>query len=470
MLGTALYGVTPGLAGNLMWAWQQSNSSVQLTEDSQFVTTLAVIDPSVPAITPQLASINIPGYHSVERYNFGSLNETALWFINGGFYSTGGHRHADDGQVSIYAHSAPLAIDWNANLYYPETPGRFMHDSIVLDSELTHLWSADQPSLSDADVLLQSPTNTEFAAFANSTTSTGTFTELDGTAWTRQVRTMDFDVSYPIIYVNDSFAGPSASAGKTLTWNLMATGSVSTPVGPITPITRFSSGCQSPAGALPSNGTVSGLQVGLNRFNFTGFNWPKHATEGINWDLFTLASDSNQQFMIGNWGHGCHGTREMSEYQAANGTSFAEVQDILRVHDTGPFTTIILPYEKTETPTRTVSQQSCGVQIVQGSETTCFNSSLATYLNGSTEILSVYDTSSQTAFGITASGGPQEVVVKSGQVVWTISGIESGIRTLTLPGTWYPNPSVPNSGSTYSYAFAGGAQASPVTITFSQAP
>ena len=157
MLGTALYPVNPALAGNLMWAWQQSNSAIELTEDSQFVTTLAAIDPTVPAIAPQLASTNIPGYHSVERHNFGTPNETALWFINGGFYSSGGHRHADDGQVSIYAHSAPLAIDWNANLYSPEIPGRFVHDSIVLDTELNHVWSADNAGLSDAKILLQVP-------------------------------------------------------------------------------------------------------------------------------------------------------------------------------------------------------------------------------------------------------------------------------------------------------------------------
>ena len=93
------------------------------------MTTLAAIDPTIPAVAPHLGSINIPGYHSVGAACFGTPNETALWFINGGFYSTGGHRHADDGQVSIYAHSAPLAIDWNANLYYPQTPGRFMHNS-----------------------------------------------------------------------------------------------------------------------------------------------------------------------------------------------------------------------------------------------------------------------------------------------------------------------------------------------------
>jgi hypothetical protein len=37
----------------------------------------------------------------------------------------------------MVALSAPLAIDWNANNYYPSTSGRFMHDSIVFDRELS---------------------------------------------------------------------------------------------------------------------------------------------------------------------------------------------------------------------------------------------------------------------------------------------------------------------------------------------
>ena len=491
MLGTALKTVNPTLAGNLMWMWQQSNSPTWITEDAQFVTTLAAIDPTIPQIPAQLGSINIPGYHSAERANFGTPNETALWFINGGFYQPGGHRHFDDGQVSIYAHAAPLAIDWNANNYNPDTSGRFMHNSIVYDSELAalpapHLWSADQPGLTDVSTLFNNPTNTEFAAFQKSTTSSATFAATDGTVWTRSVRMMNFNSSYPIIYVKDTFAGASAGTGKTLTWNLMAAGAVSTPAGSMTPTTRFSSGCQSPAGALPSTSNIAGLNTGLNHFNFTGFTWPKHATGGINWDLYAYTADGNGQFIVGNWGHGCHTTREVSEYQVANGTSFAEVQDILRVHDTGPFETVILPYRKTETPTRTVTQQACGIQIVQGAETTCFNDSMASYAGTRSRMITTYDASTQSAFGFTTAGGPQEVTVTSNQIVWTISGVVAGTRTLTLPGRWYSSiPLQPGlftlSGSTYSYNFPGlppaqggqdtaPAQPTPVTITFSEFP
>jgi hypothetical protein len=346
-----------------------------------------------------------------------------------------------------------------------------MHDSIVYDSELPHSWSADQPLLTYASTLMNNPTNTEFGAFANSTTATGTFSfPTDGTVWTRMVRTMAFNPAYPIIYVTDSFSGPSTTAGKTLTWNMMATGPVSTPAGSITPISRFSTGCQNPAGALPSDGTVNTLGTGLQHFNFSGFHWPQHATGGINWDLFELPGSSGQQFLIGNWGHGCNNLREMNEYQAANGSPFAEIQDILRIHGTGPFTSIILPYRKTETPTRTVTQQSCGTRIVQGSEITCFNPSAAQYSSETKSILTVYDGSTQSGFGITLAGGPQEVVVQSGQIVWTLSGVEAGTRSLTLPGTWYPSQAISHTGSTFTYAFPGGQQTTPVTITFTPNP
>jgi hypothetical protein len=469
MLATAINPVNPGLASNLMWAWQQSNSASRVTADSQFVTTIATIDPTVPATPPHLSSINIPGYHSVERYNFGTPFETALWFINGGYYSQGGHRHADDGQVTIYAHSAPLAIDWNANLYSPATPGRFMHNSIVFDDELHHPWSADNPIPDEPNVLLGKPTNTEFAAFGSSTTSTGVFTARDGTLWTRVVRLMNFNPKYPVIYVADSFSGAGAGKGKTLTWNLMADGPVKTPAGSITPIARFSKGCQSPAGALPSNGTVNPLPAGLNQFAFTGEIWRRHATQGIDWDLYTFSEAPTQQFLLGNWGHGCQSNREAGEYRTSNGAPFSEIQDILRVHDTGSFTTVILPYRKTETPVHAVSKQTCGIQIVQGSEITCFNDAGSTWTNGTTNILTAWTDSTRSAFGITASGGPQEIAAKPDQIVWTLGGVRSGARLLTLPPGWTPDRPVAKTGNAWSQVYSGGAQAVPLTIVFKPA-
>ena len=318
---------------------------------------------------------------------------------------------------------------------------------------------------------MANPTNTEFAAFASSTDAIGAFTAPDGTVWTRGVRTMAFDPAYPIIYVTDRFAGPSGGTGKTLTWNLMAAGAVATPAGAVTPVTRFSAGCQSVPGALPSDGNVFGLSAGLQHFTFTGVPWPKHAAGGIDWDLFTLSNDGTGQFFIGNWGHGCHPVREMSEFQQANGVPFAETQHILRVHDTGSFATILMPWPKTAAPVRTVTEQACGTQIVQttggGIETTCFSDSVAQYSNGTNaSILTVYDGSTQTAFGVTAGGGPQEVAIGPAGIVWTLSGAAAGVRTLTLPAGWSSPLLAPQSGNTFTVNFPGGAQTAPVSYLF----
>jgi hypothetical protein len=221
---------------------------------------------------------------------------------------------------------------------------------------------------------------------------------------------------------------------------------------------------------LPSDGVVFGLGEGLQHFNFTGLPWPKHPAGGINWDMYAIPSDPNAQFLIGNWGHGCHPVHEESEFQTANGVPFAETQHILRVHDTGAFTTVLMPYNKTAPPNRTVTQQACGTQIVQttasGLETTCFGSSVAQFSNGASSVLTVYDGSTQSAFGVTVAGGPQEVAVSPTEVVWTISGIEAGIRSLTLPAGWSPKTPLAQSGNTFTVSFPGGAQTAPVTYVF----
>ena len=58
----------------------------------------------------------------------------------------------------------------------------------------------------------------------------------------------------------------------------------------------------------------------------------------------------------------------------------------------------------------------------------------------------------------------------SGQIQWNIGGEQTGPRSLTLPGTWYPNQAVSVAGATCSYNYPGGAQTAPVTIVFSPTP
>jgi hypothetical protein len=92
---------------------------------------------------------------------------------------------------------------------------------------------------------------------------------------------------------------------------------------------------------------------------------------------------------------------------------------------------------------------------------------MAQYSDGTaSSILTVYDASTQSAFGITASGGPQEIAVGTGQIVWTLSGIAAGTRSVTLPAGWSPVQPLTQNGNTFAVAFPGGAQSSPVSIVF----
>ena len=352
------------------------------------------------------------------------------------------------------------------------------------------------------------------------------------------MRTMVPDAAYPLMYVEDSFAGPNATAPKTVTWNLMAeatmtgctgtgtcgaagtqvlgtVGPVSAPAasvsvahptihaGNITPVFANSTGCLgSPHPTqYPSNTDTSGnapytLPNGLQQFHFTGMKWPAHATNGIDWDLWEIPSSGSAQFLLGHWSHGCNSGFEAIEFYQTNKTNpdmgygqtggpfisnsnQLESQDILRVHDTGTFTTVIAPYRKSESPSRTFTSGNCssgmgGIvkQMVQGGETTCFNDSAMSFTNGTEQVLTTYDTSTQSAFGLTVSGGAQELVNNgSGTITWTIEDITAGTRCLTLPSaTWYPSVPVQYANGQFCYYHGGGAQPAASTLTFTQNP
>ena len=141
----------------------------------------------------------------------------------------------------------------------------------------------------------------------------------------------------------------------------------------------------------------------------------------------------------------------------------------LRIRATGDVAAIYLPYRKAESPTRTVTLESCGTQIVQGSATTCISSSGANYSDGTTEVLSTFDATSRTSATMTASGGPQEATKTASSVVWKVGGLAGAERALTLPSGWYPDKPIRVDGTTF-YAYHDGTPNSEITITFSQTP
>jgi hypothetical protein len=427
MVATLLRSTNPSLSSQLQWGWlAQGQPYGEFTAPS-----MLVIDPNAPSTNPNLQSADYLGYWSVFRHGFGTPRETALWFVNGNFYSD--HRHADSGQVTIYAHSAPLAIDWNPNLYYPHVGGGIQHNRVVRESEIGQPWNADNLSL-DAVGNWGAAQGTQFSAFQYSTEAETPFLGSDGTTWTRNVTMLAPDLSYPVIYVRDHFSGAGSNDSKVLTWNLMAQGAVSTPAGSYTPIPRFNSSGSSTPNALPSNGPDYALSSGLQHFLFTGQTWPAHPTKGIDWDLF-LIPDSPQRFYIGSWGDNQQSSTEASQFQKTNGTPFQESQYILRVQGAGSFSTLILPYRKGEAPSRSVRQAACGILISQFPETLCFSEAAYQFSDGRRRILTTFNAQPAQFEDLSISGGPTEVVATSDEVRITASG-SSGVRSITVPGTW----------------------------------
>ncbi len=303
------------------------------------------------------------------------------------------------------------------------------------------------------------------------------------------------DASYPIIYVKDTFTG-GRGGYKTLTWNLEATGAVGTPSGFKTPTTAFSSGCNvTPGTVWPSANDTSGqapysLANGLQQFMFTGFTWPQYGGGNLKWNLYERPTSGNAQWLIGNWGHSCGSGVELGEFQTANGsaswfnigggnycvtgnsTPFCDWQDILRVHDTGPFETVITP--TVASGTQPLVSYGNGVYIAAfgSNESLIWNDNYSAFTNGVAQILTTYNSSTQSAFGITAAGGPQEIANNgAGTITWTIDDVNPATRTLTLPpGVWYPSVPVQQNAGVYTYYHGGGAEPSPAVVTFTQTP
>ena len=457
---TAPRSAATSLSAQLQWSWLAQNTATTQTYGEFSAPSMLVIDPNAPASPPTLGSEDYTGYWSMLRHGFGTPYETAVWFVNGDFYSD--HRHNDDGQVTIYAHSAPLAIDWNANLYYPHVGGGFQHNRVVRESEIGQAWNADNPPL-DAGNRWGTAQQTHFSAFANSSDAETAFLANDGTRWTRRVTSFAPDPRYPAIYVRDRFTGAGAAASKVLTWNLMAQGAVETPAGALTPIPRINTSGSSQPNALPSNGPDHALSSGLQHFLFTGQFWRAHATGGIDWDLY-LVPDRSQRFYIGAWGHNMHNGRETNEYQATNGKPFEESQYILRVQGTGTFSTLILPYRKGEAAVRAVTQEDCGIHIAERLETMCISESSYQFLDGSRTLLTTFDAQPARFGGISVRGGPAEVVL-SGEAATIIAGGSRGARLITLPGSWSVPAGVTKDGSGYRLDYEGG---DPITVVLTR--
>ncbi len=306
-LGTGFRDADPHLSARLMGAWQAAGKP----QSGFFGTTLLTIDDTLPVGDPQLGDATFPGYYSVLRHGWGTPDETAVWIVNGDFYTD--HRHEDHGSVVIYALGAPLSIDWGS-LYTPHVPGGYMHSGVVMDDTLDQPWDRDAPALGAGHGWGRS-TQEAFVSFPDGAYVRSRFAR-GTTVWTRAITSIRTDASYPILVVRDTFRGAGAAAPKVMTLNLMATGEVLTPAGKVNPPLRTHAAAEHTASD------------------------PAHQRYGVDWDVYIVSAQS-QQALIGNWAVTPWG---------AHITDKEERQHILRVHGAGPFTTVVLPWRRGEEP------------------------------------------------------------------------------------------------------------------------
>ena len=328
VLGTGFRHADPKLSARLMGAWQAAGRP----HSGFFGTTLLTIDDALPAADARLGDATFPGYYTVLRHGWGTPDETAVWVVNGDFYSD--HRHDDHGSVVIYALGAPLSVDWGS-LYTPQVPGAYLHSAAVMEDSLGHPWDGDSPPLSSGRGWVSSSQD-RFVSFPDVAHVRSRFFR-SGTTWTRAITLIRAEANHPILVIRDTFEGVGAAAPKVMTLNLMASGDVGTAAGPVRAPARVHPAAehdsQNLTHQLPSGSSALKMEPGVTGFEFTG-------TYGVDWAIYSL-STAPQEAVIGNWS-----VRPWGNFI----TDRLESQHILRVRGTGAFTTVVLPWRRGEKP------------------------------------------------------------------------------------------------------------------------
>lgn len=477
-LGTGFARSNPVLSKRLMGGWR----AMGFPHHDYYGPTLLQINQELPDTPPSLTDAAFPGYYSVLRYAWDRPYESAVWCINGNFYAD--HVHNDVGSLIYYALGAPIIVDWGGG-YYPQTKAGMMHSTIIEESAFGHPW--DQGDAGETNDLNRGGaglsqhyggTHAEaeqegLLSFLAASRLISRF-ESNGLVWRRTVTQLHPNEAYPVLVIADRFSGKAQEQPKIFSLNLMADGPVATPAGQMLPPQRSYANPLDKNGGesrqLPSAGDLFTLSPGLNRLSFVGQNWPKHPTQGIDWDLY-LVAEEEQQAQIGNWGHFWHPGPEQQQFKQANSRPFEERQDILRVRGMGPFTALILPFRKGKGRTdMRVIREGKTISIAAGDETTRLGENFYAYQKSKLCILASFSEQSVSEMGIQIAGGPAEVILTPGLASIRLHGTP-GTRRLSLPGNWRINMGhslpipVSSEGGRLTLVYGGG---EPVTITLPQ--
>jgi hypothetical protein len=377
----------------------------------------------------KIPSSDYTGYLSHLRSGTNTDNETAAWIVNGEFYSD--HRHDDRGEVIIYALKTPLSLSRSC-FYYPRADDARIRSEVIPVNEFKEWNTANQPIASNSPGGT-SWNSSESIAFADLGTSVVSLSKISGKdkIWYRQVAMINIKKDQPVIILYDS-----VNNNKSNVWSMMfmSQNAVSTPAGPVTPVDRVYN-FSGTSKQLPEASPEKNINPGLNRFIFTGQDWPKQmqSTGGINWDLYTL-SPKPGSFTISQWTTNWQNSVELAEFQQTMGKPYSETQQILRIKSDAPFFHILLPYFKGSTPyANKVRAAGAGkMNIAYGNGELLISQVGWVYSSKDSLMAGALSSSSFSEKGISISGGPAEVEIIGKNVSVRIHGA-SGKRIISLP-------------------------------------
>jgi hypothetical protein len=241
---------------------------------------------------------------------------------------------------------------------------------------------------------------------------------------------LNLNEDQPIILFFDS-----VNNNKENIWSLlnMSQGAIHTPAGDIIPSDKIYDNKN--LKQLPEATAEKSINAGLNKFSFTGQDWPQkfHITGGINWDLYTL-TNSNTSFTLSQWTNVWQNSLETSEFLQTVGKPYTETQQILRVKSSAPFFHIVLPYFKGTEPYKNNVQLMAPdkIKIKYGSGEILVTSKYYYYSAGNKIIISTF--TAQPAFekGFGINGGITETEIDGDSIKIRVHG-NSGKRIITLP-------------------------------------
>jgi len=317
-MGTALAEVDPALSARLMQAWDETGK----VHSNFFGTSVLAIDDDLPRAPIENRSARFDGYLTSLRSAFGTPDESVAWVVDGEHYFD--HRHQSDrGSFSLYMLGVPVVTHW-ASFYTPRAWGSYFKPVVLYEDMVGQAWDADgRPPSTGSDWGRSRP---DAWAEHPEWTMTGVHCERGETAWTRRVTLLHADPSRPVVVVEDALGGQESNMPMVASFPFEAGGPVETPVGSIEPPRRFHprkefSEATASTEFLPSATKLVSLPAGSHRFGFRG-------SFGVDFDVWVV-SDTPIEFVLGHW--------EVDLGEAR------QSQQFLRIRNTGPLTTAIIP-------------------------------------------------------------------------------------------------------------------------------